>query len=620
MSFLENIGTSRDLDRLAEEDYSVLCAEIREFLVRHVAETGGHLASNLGTVELTLALHLTFDLSKDRLVFDVGHQCYTHKLLTGRREGFDTLRQIDGLSGFPKPQESVTDAFIAGHASNSVSVALGFARARTLSKQSHSVIALIGDGALTGGLAYEGLCDAGGSAEPMIAILNDNGLSITENVGGMARYLSRQRIKPSYLRFKKRYRRFVEVIPGGKVLYKFTHNLKAAIKRVLLHCSMFEEMGFEYLGPVDGHDIAALRRSMEWARNLNAPVLLHVITQKGRGYGKAEQSPEAYHGVSRFDPAIGVQKEKTETFSSVFGDTLVKLAWQNPKIVAISAAMTSGTGLTNFASRFPERTFDVGIAEGHATALTAGLAAGGMLPVFAVYSTFLQRGYDQLLHDVALMNARCVIAVDRAGIVPGDGETHQGIFDVAFLSTVPNLKIYAPATFSELCTMLTQAVLHDSGPVAIRYPKGVEEPYDDAEGDAEGDALFHVKLLREGAGVTLVAYGAMTATAVKAAELLAEQGIAAEVLKLGVLAPLEFDEIAKSVTKTKKLVVLEDSAQAGAIGERLAAQLVAPSLLLSVGERFLPCGTVAELRKMCGLDAESVARRVADFVRGAAVQ
>ena len=609
MSILEKINSPHDLSGLTAEECNTLCAEIREFLIQNVAETGGHLASNLGTVELTLALHLTFDLARDKLVFDVGHQCYTHKILTGRRDAFPTLRKLGGLSGFPKPAESEYDAFIAGHASNSISAALGLARARSQRGEEHSVLALIGDGALTGGMAYEALCDAGGSTEPVIAVLNDNGMSITENVGGMARYLSRQRIKPSYLRFKKRYRRALEVIPGGRALYKFTHNLKAAIKRVLLHCSMFEEMGFEYLGPVDGHDIAALRRALEWARNLNAPVLLHVVTQKGRGYELAERSPDAYHGVSHFDPRVGVCDDAAESFSSVFGQKLTELARDNPRIVAVTAAMMSGTGLESFAQAFPTRVYDVGIAEEHAAAMTAGLAAGGMLPVLALYSTFLQRSYDQLLHDIALMGNHCVLAIDRAGIVTGDGETHQGIFDVAFLSTVPNVKIYAPASFAELRDVLTQAICDDDGVVAIRYQKGAEGAYTDGGAAA-------VKRLRDGGDVTLVTYGAMTSAVLAIAERLAAHGVQADVIKLGVIAPIDMDEIRKSVAATGKIVIIEDSAQAGAVGERIAAAVTATSLLLNTGAGFLPGGSVAELRELCGLDEAALERRILEFCNG----
>ena len=611
---LEKLNLPDDLKWLTPEAYDVLCREIRDFLIQSVSKTGGHLASNLGIVELTLALHTVFDMSVDRLVFDVGHQCYVHKILTGRMEQFDTLRQLGGLSGFPKPSESIYDAFIAGHASNSISVALGLARARTLEKSEHSVVALIGDGALTGGMAYEALCDAGGSAEPIIVVLNDNGMSITENVGGMARYLSQQRLRPSYMKFKKAYRRLMSKIPLGKYIYRFTHNVKTVIKHAILRCSMFEEMGFTYIGPLDGHNITELCGALTVARNAAVPVLLHVVTQKGRGYALSELTPEAYHGVSSFDPESGIEPGGAETFSSVFGGTLTQLAEENPRVVAVTAAMMSGTGLEAFAVRFPERIFDVGITEGHAVAMTAGLAAGGLLPVFAVYSTFLQRSYDMLLHDVSISGLHAVFAIDRAGIVPGDGETHQGVFDTAFLATVPGMKIYAPASFAELRDMLRQAVLSDSGPVAVRYSKGAEGAY--TAGGAEA-----VKKLRDGSDVTLVTYGIMTNVALETAERLANKGICAEVIKLGVIAPLDTRQIAVSVLKTGALVVIEDSAKAGSVGERLLAQLSEQgtmphsATILSTGDTFLPGGDVASLRQMSGIDADSVAETVQRFCR-----
>ncbi|MDR2615932.1 MAG: 1-deoxy-D-xylulose-5-phosphate synthase, partial [Oscillospiraceae bacterium] len=510
---LEKTASPRDLRGLTPAELQALGGEIREFLLKSVSETGGHLASNLGIVELTVALHREFDLSRDRLVFDVGHQCYVHKILTGRRDKFASLRKLGGISGFPKPEESEYDAFIAGHASNSVSVALGLARARTMRGETHSVLALIGDGALTGGLAYEALCDAGCAGEPLIVILNDNGMSITKNVGGMASYLARLRLKPQYLSFKKLYRRVLERLPGGRTLYRLTHTVKTALKHALLHCSMFEEMGFQYIGPVDGHDIDAVGGALRRARALNAPALIHVVTRKGKGYAPSETSPENYHGVSVFDVESGVCGGDGETFSAVFGQTLAELAEREKRIVAVTAAMTSGTGLGYFAEKFPERLLDVGIAEGHAASMAAGLAAGGMLPVFAVYSTFLQRSYDMLLHDVALSGARVIFAVDRAGIVPGDGETHQGVYDTAFLATVPGMKIYAPASLAELRDMLTQAVIFDRGPVAVRYPKG-------AEGAYRGGGSAPSKRLREGNGVTLVTYGVMVNQALAAADML----------------------------------------------------------------------------------------------------
>ncbi|MDR2420860.1 MAG: 1-deoxy-D-xylulose-5-phosphate synthase [Oscillospiraceae bacterium] len=606
---LEKINSPRDLDGLSVPELKALCGEIREFLLKSVSETGGHLASNLGIAELTVAIHREFELSRDRLVFDVGHQCYVHKILTGRREKFSSLRKLGGISGFPKPEESEYDAFIAGHASNSVSVALGLARARTMRGETHNVLALVGDGALTGGLAYEALCDAGGAGEPLIVILNDNGMSITKNVGGMARYLARLRLKPQYIRFKKLYRRVLERLPGGRALYRLTHTVKTALKHALLHCSMFEEMGFQYIGPVDGHDIGALIGALRRAKAQDAPALIHAVTQKGRGYAPSEATPDIYHGVSVFDVESGVCGRDTETFSSVFGKTLAELAEREGRIVAVTAAMASGTGLGGFAERFPGRLLDVGIAEGHAVAMSAGLAAGGMLPVFAVYSTFLQRSYDMLLHDIALSGARAVFAVDRAGIVPGDGETHQGIFDTAFLSTVPGMKIYAPASLAELRDMLTRAILLDTGAVAVRYPKG-------AEGAYRGGGAEPSKRLREGSGVTLVTYGIMANQALAAAEALARNGISTEVIKLGVISPLDTGDIERSAAKTGALVIIEDSAEAGSVGERVLARLASRGAapcraeILSVGARNLPGGSAGELRRLCGIDAEGICAAV----------
>jgi 1-deoxy-D-xylulose-5-phosphate synthase len=617
LSILDKINSPRELADLSLPEAHALCGELREFLLKSVSETGGHLASNLGIAELTVALHREFDLSRDKLVFDVGHQCYVHKILTGRRERFCSLRKLGGLSGFPKPTESEYDAFIAGHASNSVSVALGLARARTMRGESHSVLALIGDGALTGGLAYEALCDAGCAGEPMIVVLNDNGMSITKNVGGMARYLSRLRLKPSYLNFKSAYKRILERIPGGRALYRITHAIKTALKHAILHCSMFEEMGFSYIGPVDGHDIGELCLALRRAKAQNAPVLIHTVTQKGRGYAPSEATPDVYHGVSVFDIDTGVCGTATETFSSVFGKTLTELAERDGRVVAITAAMMSGTGLADFAERFPERLFDVGIAEGHAAAMAAGLAAGGALPVFAVYSTFLQRSYDMLLHDIALSGARAVFAVDRAGIVPGDGETHQGIYDAAFLATVPGMKIYAPSSLAELRAMLTRAIQCDTGPVAVRYPKGAEGAYKGGGETADRAALC----LREGADVTIVTYGIMINVALRAAEMLSDRGVSAEIIKLGVLAPLDTDDIERSAAKTGAIVILEDSAEAGAVGERVLARMArrgsVPGYaeILSVGEASLPGGGVNELRRLRGIDAEGVCRAVLEVCR-----
>jgi 1-deoxy-D-xylulose-5-phosphate synthase len=613
LNLLSNIHTPADLRGLSGRELSELCAEIREFLITNLSKTGGHLASNLGVVELTVALHLAFDFDRDRLLFDVGHQSYIHKILTGRTDKFATLRKFGGLSGFPKPAESHYDAFVAGHASNSVSAALGLARARTLRGDTHSVVALLGDGALTGGLAYEGLSDAGDTGEAMVVVLNDNGMSITRNVGGVAKYLSRQRIKPSYLTFKQRYRRFTEKIPGGKLLYRFTHRLKAAIKRAVLQCSMFEEMGFEYIGPIDGHDIKSMTRALELARAFNSPALVHVITQKGRGFTPAERSPETFHGVGLYDPETGETESGGESFSRTFGAVMCELGARSGELCAVTAAMASGTGLAPFKTLFPERFFDVGIAEGHAVTMCAGLAAGGMLPVFAVYSTFLQRGFDMLIHDVSLMRVHAIFALDRAGLVAGDGETHQGVFDVSYLSGIPGMTVFAPTSYAELCDMLSLAVNDFDSPVAIRYPKGEQGSYVRGGTDAS-------LLLRRGSDVTLVTYGILVNDCVEAAEMLAEQGIFAEVIKLGRVCPIDFTHIGASAAKTGRCVVVEDSILCGGVGERIAASLAqlgiaAKFRLLNVGSETPPCGAVPELKRMCGLDAAGIVSAARELMR-----
>jgi len=614
LGIIDSIDKPSDLKALPADKLDALCGEIREFLIKSVSKTGGHLASNLGVVELTVAVHRVFDTSADRLVFDVGHQSYVHMMLTGRKDGFEQLRRFGGLAGFPRPTESVHDAFIAGHASTSVSAALGIARARTLSRGDYSVIAVIGDGALTGGLAYEGLSDAGESGEPLIVILNDNGMSITKNVGGVARYLSRQRMKPSYETFKKRYRRLMEILPGGQAIHRFTHKIKTVIKEAILHCSMFEDMGLLYIGPIDGHNIERIVQALRWAERYNGPALVHLLTIKGRGYQQSEQSPEDYHGVRPFDRVIGVTESDEKTFSSVFGETLIELAERDPRICAITAAMKSGTGLNSFARRFPERFFDVGIAEGHAAVMAAGMASRGAIPVFAVYSTFLQRSYDMLIHDVAISGLHVVFAVDRAGLVAGDGETHQGLYDVAYLSSVPGMTIFCPASFAELSDMLRYAVDNVTGPVAVRFPRGGEGEYKDGGVD-------RVKCIREGRDFTLVTYGENINTAVKAAGILDKAGISVEIMKLGCIAPVDMDAIVASVVKTRRLLVLEESAGRGCKGEHIAALLsqrgVAPEkvILQNTGDVLAPCGEIDELRKLCGIDVDSVCQAIRDACR-----
>ena len=529
---LERIASPADVKRLNGGELELLCGELRRFLVERGSRTGGNGPSTLGAGVLRVARPRTYDTARDRLVFDVGHQCYVHKALTGRRELFGSLRQLGGLSGFPKPEESVHDAFVAGHASNSVSVALGMARARTLAGADYAVAALIGDGALTGGLAYEGLNDAGASGEPLVVILNDNGMSIDPNVGGVATHLSRLRLRPGYYRFKKGYHAVMNRLPGGKRVYDFNHRIKRNVKRAIYPCSMFEDMGFTYLGPVDGHNLDQLCTTLAWARELNCPVLLHVRTIKGKGYASAESQPERSHGVSPFDPAVGIVCEQKVDFSYVFGHELVELAGRDRRICAVTAAMAEGTGLQEFSSAWPKRFFDVGIAEGHAVAMAAGMARQGMIPVLAVYSSFLQRGFDMLIHDVALQRLHVVLAVDRAGLVGSDGPTHHGCQDVGYLSQIPGLSVLCPACFDELRAML-RAALDMEGPVAIRYPRGGEgRQYPAWTGE---DA----SVLRQGADATLVSYGTLTDELLKAADLLAERGVQAEVVKLHRIAPLE---------------------------------------------------------------------------------
>ncbi len=606
----------KNLKDMTDEECRTACAEIREQLLDTVSKTGGHLGSNLGAVELTVALHRVFDFERDRLVFDVGHQCYPHKMLTGRADRMDTMRKLDGLSGFPKPRESVTDAFIAGHASNSVSVALGMARARTKLGENYRVIALIGDGALTGGLAYEGLSDAGSSGEKMIVILNDNGMSIQKNVGGVARLLSHQHLKPRYLRFKRHYRAAMQSVPGGKQFYNFTHWIKTHIKGSILPSTFFEDLGFEYVGPVDGHDIPELTRLLQWADTLNRPVLLHVRTVKGMGYLPAQNAPEYYHGVSPFDPEKGIVcSEPKRDYSAVFGQTLAKLAAEDPRICAVTAAMQTGTGLDGFAQAFPDRIYDVGIAEGHAVAMCAGMAKQGLMPVFAVYSTFLQRAYDMLLHDVALQDLHVVFGVDRAGLVGADGETHQGVFDLAFLSTVPHMTVLAPSNYAELASMLRSAFYDYEGPVAVRYPRGSEDTLFLENTSAEVDCV-----IREGTQFTLAGYGNMIPEILKAADRLEQDGISCEVVKINRLIPLKAERLIASVEKTHCLMVVEDVIQPCSVGRSFAFDLADRGIeldhlvLLTSGTEFVRHGSVDQLRHLLGIDAEAIVNKVKEVL------
>ena len=600
---------------MTDQQARQLCQQLRVQMIQTVSKTGGHLAASLGVVEILVAVHRVFDLDVDRLVFDVGHQCYAHKLLTGRGSAMNTLRKFGGLSGFPKPHESRADAFIAGHASNSVSVALGMARARTVNKEDYSVLALIGDGALTGGLAFEGLADAGSSGEPLIVILNDNGMSITKSVGGVAAHLSQQRLKPQYLHLKKLYRSVTGKNAVGQAVYKVTHRAKKMVKDAILGYSMFEDMGFTYLGPVDGHDVSYLTRMLRYAKELNCPVLLHVKTVKGKGYTPAERQPDQFHGVGPFDveKGLAVSKAGGANFSSVFGETMCQLAEEKPELVAITAAMRLGTGLDEFARRYPQRFFDVGIAEGHAVAMTGGLAKQGALPVFAVYSTFLQRGYDMLIHDMALQNLHGILAVDRAGLVGEDGETHHGVFDVGFLSTVPGMQILCPASFAELRAMLRHAVCEMTGPVAIRYPRGGEGQWTQMAG-VDGTTV-----IQEGTDVTLVAYGTMVDQVLQAAQLLEQRGHSVAVVKLNSIRPLDMGPIRRLCEQTGRLIVAEECNDSGCVGRTIISELALAGVpvkaaLVNLGDQFVPQGSVTQLREMTGIDGAGICQKAMEVI------
>ena len=608
MSLLEHISGTADIRQCSFSQLEELCGELRQELIKTVSVTGGHLASNLGIVELTVALHNVYDPTKDRIVFDVGHQSYVHKMLTGRLSGFSTLRQEDGLSGFPKPSESVTDAFIAGHASNSVSVALGMARARTLTGGDYDVAAVLGDGALTGGLAYEGLNNAGQSREPLVIILNDNGIAISHTVGGMAKYLTRQRVKPAYYRLKRFYRKVLLKTKAGTRVFEVTQRWKNKMKGAILSCTAFEEMGFRYMGPVDGHNVRQLSYMLNVARSYREPVLLHVVTQKGKGYPDAEKHPERYHSVGPFDPEKGAESTAKTSFSSVFGEELTRLAERDERICAITAAMEEGTGLQVFHRKLPERFFDEGIAEGHAAAMAAGMAKQGLKPVFAVYSTFLQRSYDMLQHDVALLRLPVLFAVDRCGLVGPDGETHNGVFDVGFLRQVPDMQIWCPASYQELRDMLAEALKYD-GPSAIRYPKGTEGAYTD--GGAES-----VRVLRNGRDLTIVSYGTLINEALQASEILAKEGIGAKVVKLGRITPLDLQALDSMACDTGGILVAEECAEAGCVGESLALHINnRPLRLLNLGSGIVRQGTVAQQRRRMGIDAQSIACAARQMIR-----
>ncbi len=605
----EKLNRYQNIKEMPISELETLCDEIRSFLIDSVAETGGHLASNLGAVELTVALHRVFSFPKDKLIFDVGHQSYVHKMLTGRAEAFSNLRKLGGISGFPKVNESEFDTFHSGHSSNSISVALGLKRGLEQQGDNSHVIAMIGDGALTGGMAIEAMNDAGREKNNIIVVLNDNEMSISENVGSIARHLAKMRTSPIYLRTKGGVSTFFSRIPGiGKGIYKFISAFKAAFRNMIIGDNIFEELGFYYAGPFDGHNLKGLCKVFENLKDIEKPIVIHVMTKKGKGYLPAEERPDLFHGVKGFDVATGKVASSGENFSSAFGDAITKLAEDNKKIVAITAAMPDGTGLSGFAKKYPERYYDVAIAEAHGAGLSVGLAISGMVPVFAVYSSFLQRAYDQLITDVCGMNLHCVFAVDRSGIVGEDGETHQGVFDISYLAAMPNMTIFSPATYKDLQWMLKEACEEYDSPCAIRYPRGseslevceLEQPYE--KGKAQ--------VLAEGKHVSILCDGSMVAEGLKATRLLAEWGVCAELINLRYIKPLDWETIGNSLMKTKRGVVMENACQSGGIYSMLTGATTVPLLSVSVPDCYVPHGKVDELFKMFQMDGESVAKRI----------
>lgn len=617
---LERIQKENDIKSIDREDLPILAQEIREFLVEKVSRTGGHLASNLGVVELTMAMHLSFDLPEDKIIWDVGHQSYTHKLLTGRRDGFDALRAYGGMSGFPKRRESPCDAFDTGHSSTSVSAGLGLVEARDIKGEDCYVVSVIGDGALTGGMAYEALNNASHLKTNYIIVLNDNHMSISENVGGMSRYLNHLRTADLYTGLKKGVTGMLEKVPVvGDPLIDKIRKTKSSIKQLVVPGMLFEDMGITYLGPLQGHNIPMLCRAFREAKKVKGPVLLHVMTQKGKGYAPAEEAPDKFHGVGPFDIISGetLDKKKKDSYTDVFGKVICAEAAGNPDIAAITAAMADGTGLTQFSRRFPRRFFDVGIAEGHAVTFAAGLAAGGMKPVLAVYSSFLQRGYDQIIHDVALQNLPVVLAVDRAGLVGSDGETHQGIFDLSYLSAVPNMTVLSPKNKWEMADMLRFAVHYD-GPVALRYPRGTA--YTGYEEYRAPVIYGKSEVIYEEEDIAILSVGHMFEEAVKVWEGLKEEGYSASLVNARFIKPMDEEMIRKMSRKHKILVTIEENVATGGYGERVLEYtsregLDVRVLPLALSDAYVEHGSIDVLRKANGIDSGSMTKTILDAVK-----
>ena len=612
--YLDRINEANDIKKIEPEAYDALASEIRSFIIESVSEHGGHLASNLGVVELTMALHLCMDFPNDKLIWDVGHQAYTHKLLTGRKEDFSGLRTFGGMSGFPKHKESPCDAFDTGHSSTSISAALGYARARDLKGEDRTVVAVIGDGSLTGGMAYEALNNVSHLKSNMIIVLNDNKMSISENVGGLSKHLTALRTRESYMDFKMDVEKKLKQIPHvGDSVARSVKKSKDSIRQLFVKGGFFEDFGIKYIGPIDGHDIKEMVRVLNALKRLNEPVVMHVVTQKGRGYVPAEQNPSAFHGVGSFDIATGESlASKSLTYTSVFSKTICRLGKAHPDVVTICAAMPDGTGLTAFKKHFPGRFFDVGIAEQHAVTFAAGLAAGGMHPFVAVYSSFLQRAYDQIIHDVCIQNLPVVFCVDRAGLVGADGETHQGIFDLSYLSMIPNMTVCAPKNKYELYDMLYFAYQYH-GPIAIRYPRG--SAYEGFKNMRPPIEYGKSELMFEGEKIALVAVGSMVQTAVEVREKLLDKGINATVVNARFVCPLDIECLDRLSRDHHWIVTMEENVLKGGFGEACGDYLLAKHedvRLLHVGvpDVYVEHGGVDQLKKTLHMDADSIVERI----------
>lgn len=619
---LDNINQANDIKKVSQADYKQLAGEIRHFLIKNISKTGGHLASNLGAVELTMALHLFMNFPEDKLIWDVGHQSYTHKLLTGRKNEFSTLRTYDGLSGFPKRRESECDAFDTGHSSTSISAALGMVKARDLCGETYKVAAVIGDGALSGGMAYEALNNAARIKSNFMIVLNDNEMSISENVGGMANYLGKIRTNSQYHNFKKSLEQSLKSIPGSigsKIMDKLRKS-KDSIKRLVISGMLFEDMGITYIGPIDGHDMNQLIMAFQSAARVNEAVLVHVVTKKGKGYKPAEENPSKYHGVDAFNikTGNGVSNKKGKSYTEVFSDTMLELGEKDDKIVAITAAMPSGTGLTNFYKQYPDRFFDVGIAEEHAVTFAAGLAVGGMKPVVAIYSTFLQRAYDQIIHDVCINSLPVIFAIDRGGLVGSDGETHQGIFDITYLSHVPSMTLMAPKNGIELHDMLLYASQYNKGPIAIRYPRG--KVYEGLEEFHKPIEYGKSEVIYEAPqGIVLLAVGSMVDTAVRVRELLIADGKEVTLVNVRFISPMDEELLHRLATTHAIWITLEENIRSGGFGEKVSSFLIENKYqnitqqIISLPDQFIEHGDVSILKEKNSLDEISVFKKILEL-------